>query len=282
MSGPRSAARALEQEARQRSGPALVGLRCADHDVVRDLDGVLLDPCPPSGEVEIAHAQRRDLTPAQSGVREDVEQRGVLRHQLHEQLDLLHGAVGARFGDLSRQHHASTVSRESDQSRADDCASSNVLPTGLPSSTGNKGRNARTAAMDGRSVALKTATSRSFQKPPGSNATVSPPTPLRASSSTIRPAHRLADGRDAVKALFADEVRDGVGQGGDRTSPVNGRVLPNPGRSTAITSRLSASSSSIGTRIAPQHPVRARVTADCRSLVSHDSKSLRDTDSLRT
>lgn len=29
-------------------------------------------------------------------------------------------------------------------------------------------------------------------------------------------AHRLADSHDPVQPVFADEVRDGVGQGGDR------------------------------------------------------------------
>ncbi|ANP72190.1 hypothetical protein PA27867_1224 [Cryobacterium arcticum] len=146
----------------------------------------------------------------------------------------------------------STVCCESAQGRADSCASSRVLPTELPSRAGRLPRSARTRAIEGRSVAPKTTSSRRFQNPPGSNATVSPPTPRRASSSTIRPpidwptvetpsspCSRINSATESVSVAI-------------ETSPVNGAVSPNPGRSTAMTSRCSASSSRIGAQ--DRHP----------------------------
>ena len=122
----------------------------------------------------------------------------------------------------------STVSRVSAQGRADNCASSNVLPAGLPSSAGSAPRNARTRAIDGRSVAPKTATSRSAPEAARVQshgvAADAPPRELEHHP----PAHRLTGGRDPVQALLADEVRDGVGQGGDRDLAGQRRRLAEP------------------------------------------------------
>jgi len=154
-------------------------------------------------------------------------------------------AASVAGASASPDTSGSTVSRESGQGRADNCANSTVLPAGLASSDGNLPRSARTSVIDGRSVAPKTKSSRSLQIRLGPRPRCRRRLPAaRARAPCGRPSiGRQWDPSSPCSRMKSatESVRVAI-----ETSPVRGGVSPNPGRSTAITSRRSASCSMIG------------------------------------
>jgi hypothetical protein len=97
------------EECRERDGAPLVALRSANDGVPSDFDGILGDDDSASREVEVADAERGDLTPAETGVSEEQDQSFVLAARCGEIADLLMAEFAMSAGDLAGE---SGVSRD--------------------------------------------------------------------------------------------------------------------------------------------------------------------------
>jgi hypothetical protein len=95
------------EECRERDGAPLVALRSANDGVPSDFDGILGDDDSASREVDVADAERGDLTPAETGVSEEQDQSFVLAARCGEIADVLMAEVAMSAGDLAGESGAS-------------------------------------------------------------------------------------------------------------------------------------------------------------------------------
>ena len=146
------------------------------------------------------------------------------------------------------------TSLDSDHGAAENWESSAVRPTGLPMSWGITPCSRRTRGREARRERWKRRSSDGLQNPPGSRATVLPPIPRRASSSTIRapielPTVSTSCSPSARRYSATASVSRSI-----VTSPSSGALSPKPGRSIAMTSRERARSSRMGLQDAQLAP----------------------------